>query len=84
MPLGTSVSRISELSDNWLTGGEWSSGLPPTSVDNALIAALGMYTVTINSSVAAKSLTLNSANATVQDSGTLTLIDSLTQRRYHF
>jgi hypothetical protein len=70
---------ISGVSDNWNNGSDWSTGSPPTAYDTATIAAPGTYTVTINSSVAADSLTINDAGATVTDTngGTLAITNSL-------
>ena len=62
-------------SGDWNSADNWSpSGGPPTSADSATIAATDSdYTVTVNSSDAAASLTLSSANATVNDTGALTI-----------
>jgi hypothetical protein len=69
----------SGVSDNWTNGSDWSTGSPPSSSDTATIAAAGTYTVTINSSVAANSLTIDDAGATVADTngGTLAIGSSL-------
>ena len=69
----------SGVSDNWTNGSDWSTGSPPASSDSATIAAAGTFTVTIDSSVAADSLTINDAGATVADTngGTLAITDTL-------
>ena len=60
----------------------WSTGIQPRSVDNALIdlAGSGPYIVTIpnGASATAASLTLNASNATLLDQGSLTLNGALT------
>ena len=86
----------SAISGNWALSSAWSltDGGPagagaPTSSDNAIIDPTGSnYTVTINSSDTAQSLTISSANATVALNsggtlalgGTLNLIAGLVER----
>ena len=54
---------------NWATSADWSSGVP-SSATNVLIGIPGTYTVTLTSTGAANSLTLDDANATLEiDSG---------------
>ena len=57
-------------SGNW-TASKWSpGGGPPTSTDSATISVSGSaYTVTVDSADSASSLTLSSANATLNDDG---------------
>ncbi len=58
-------------SGDWNVASDWSpSGGPPTSSDPATISATGSnYAVTVDSADAASSLTLSSANATLNDDG---------------
>jgi hypothetical protein len=60
---------------DWDIGSNWSpSGGPPTATDSATINETGAaYTVTVDTADVAKSLTENSASATVEDTGSLTL-----------
>jgi len=78
-PETTGDSWKSAVSGNWTTAADWSTGVAPTSSNDATIAVAGTYTVTISSAVAAKSLTINDANATVADSsgGTLSIATTL-------
>ncbi len=75
----TADSWNSGVSGNWTMGSDWSTGSAPTSSSTATIAAAGTYIVTINSSVAANSLTINDANATLADTsgGTLAINTTL-------
>ncbi len=68
----------SGVSGNWTVGSDWSTGSAPTSSNDVTIAAAGTYIVTINSSVAANSLTINDASATVADTSGGTLAISTT------
>ncbi len=88
----TAIVPAAELTDEWLNtnGGSWTdaanastnwgNGALPRSIDEVLIDESGTYTVTIASgaSAVASSLTLNSANATLSDQGSLTLNGALT------
>jgi hypothetical protein len=69
----------SGVTGNWNNGSDWSIGSAPTSYDIATLSAPGAYTVTINSSVAADSLTIDDAGATVADTngGTLAITTTL-------
>ena len=62
-------------SGDWDVGDNWRpSGGPPTAADSATINATGSaYTVTVDTADVAKSLTENSASATIDDTGSLTL-----------
>jgi hypothetical protein len=62
-------------SGDWDVGDNWRpSGGPPTAADSATINATGpAYTVTVDTADVAKSLTENSASATIDDTGSLTL-----------
>ena len=66
---------------SWTASADWSTGSVPISTDDVLIGLVGSapYTVTIASgtSVSAASVTVNSANATLLDQGTLTLTGAL-------
>jgi hypothetical protein len=66
-------------SGNWNIATNWTPlGGPPTSGDDATIATTGSnYTVTINSADAAHSLAITSANAAINDTGTLTITTNL-------
>lgn len=79
------------VTGDWNQASDWSGGSVPDSVDNVLVAASGTYAITITQEhEAARSLTIDSAGATVQmvdsrldigrvlaiESGTLTLDDS--------
>ena len=73
-PAVTNVSWKSAASAAFTTASAWSGGVAPTSTSNATIAAPGAaYTVSIASgtNVAVGSLSLNSGNATLSLSGTL-------------
>jgi hypothetical protein len=67
-------------SDDWTTTADWSLGAAPTSAQDAVIDASGTYTVDISESdtIAATSLVINAAGATVTDEGSLTLSGALT------
>src|SRR5208282_5884854 len=68
-------------SDDWTAAGsDWSLGAPPTAEIPAVIDATGTYTVSISSADTAASLTINDANATVEDEsgGSLALGGALT------
>ena len=76
--LGDTLSQwVAAVSGNWTDPTKWDDGEPNNggSDFDASIAASGTaYTVTLNSNITVDGLTLNSANATVdQTSGTLTL-----------
>jgi fibronectin-binding autotransporter adhesin len=59
---------------DWNVAGDWDPAGPPTATDSATISEAGpAYTVTIDSADVAQSLTENSASATVDDIGSLTL-----------
>src|SRR5690348_3552959 len=60
---------------DWQTAGNWSGGIPTSSVDTTLGSLSGAYTVTLNSGEtdAANSLTISASNATLQLLGTTTL-----------
>jgi hypothetical protein len=74
----TADSWNSAVSGNWTAGSDWSTGSAPTSANDATVAVAGTYTVTINSSVAANSLTIDDAGATVADTSGGTLAISTT------
>ncbi len=67
---------------NWNVGSNWSPSSPvgpPKATDTATISATGTaYTVTIDTADVAVSLTENSASATVNDTGSLTLTGAFT------
>jgi phospholipase/lecithinase/hemolysin len=65
-------------SANWTTASDWTNGVPNSSYD-AFVKSSGTYMVTISSSDAAHSLTVNDASATVTDNsgGALTLTAGL-------
>ncbi len=63
-------------SGDWDSGSSWTpTGGPPTASDTATINATGTYAVTISSADVAQTVTLDSANATIDDSagGSLTV-----------
>ena len=82
---GADVTETAPVTDEWTNtnGGSWTVpanwglGTLPSSTENVLIdqPGSGAYTVTIPNGTAAtaNSLTLNSANVTLSDQGTLTL-----------
>ena len=51
-------------SGSWATGSNWSNGVPPTSSDNACITVAGTYTVTVQDSQTAGTLTLGGSSGT--------------------
>ena len=52
---------------SWTTAADWSTGAMPTSATDVLIGVPGSYTVTVTSAgAAAKSLTVNDPNATIE------------------
>ena len=60
------------VSGDWNLASDWTpSGGPPKSTDSATIGGTATYTVAVDSSDVAKSLTLSDANATVNDTGSL-------------
>jgi hypothetical protein len=62
------------VSGDWNVASDWTpSGGPPRSTDSATIGGTGTYTVAVDSSDVAKSLTLSDANATVNDTSSLTI-----------
>lgn len=84
--LAITSSWTSVTSGNWGSAVRWMPAVVPNNGSptgdsryDAIIAAMGApYTVTLNSSVTVDSLTLDSANATIDHtSGTLTLTDDL-------
>ncbi len=84
----TLVVDVSSHTTHWETGSDgewttasswtWSGPSGPTSSDDALIDASGVYTVSIDSPDVAHSLTINDAGATVVDSASLSLSSALT------
>jgi hypothetical protein len=71
---GTTVTFIpvpdtwtSSTSADWSTASDWDFGVAPTAGLDALISVAGTYTVSISSDVDANSLTVNNADATVDD-----------------
>ena len=64
----------------WNTASNWSTGVAPTTMDNACITVAGTYTVTISGSASAGTLTLGgtSGTQTVDVSGTSGVNSSLT------
>ena len=69
-----SVNWKSGVSGNWNTAADWTGGAVPGSASDVIVGVAGSYTVTINASDAAHSLTINNATATVaDDAGMLTL-----------
>jgi hypothetical protein len=57
-------------SGHWRTASDWNpAGGPPTASDAATIGGSGTYTVSVNSSDFASSLTLSDPNATLNDEG---------------
>ena len=73
----SSISWVSAVSGDWATGSNWSGGVVPTATDDVTIALSGAFTVSITTPVAANSLTLNNAQATVIDTGSLSLTGAL-------
>jgi fibronectin-binding autotransporter adhesin len=74
----TNASWLSETSGNWSTASLWSTnpnypnnGTPANVNYDAYISATGgtAYTVTLNSNITVNSLTIGSANATLNDTG---------------
>jgi hypothetical protein len=63
------------ISGDWKTAGNWTpAGGPPKASDDVTINIGGAaYIVTISSADVANSLVVNSASATVNDTGSLTL-----------
>lgn len=66
-------------SGDWSNNANWSTGLAPTLSNDATVAAVGTYTVSLSSDDAANSLTIDAAGATVAETtgGTLTLNGTL-------
>lgn len=57
-------SWLSATSGNWNTTTDWSTGLVPTSTDNACITVAGTYTVTVSDSETTGTLTLGGSSGT--------------------
>ena len=58
------------VSGDWNLASDWTpAGGPPTSSDSAKINGSATTTITVNTADPARSLTLSSANATVNDDG---------------
>ncbi len=67
------VSWKAGTSGNWNKKINWNTGALPGSNDDVTIGVAGTYTVSLTDSEAAHSLTLSSAGAVLDDTGTLTL-----------
>ena len=66
-------------SGDWNVPGNWTPSGPPKATDSATIAATGSdYTVTVDTTDAAGSLALSSADATLEDTASLTIGGTLT------
>ena len=72
----TTQTWITGTSGDWSTAADWSSGVVPSSTDDAVISIAYPYVMTVNGTAVANSLTMYDASLTV--SGTLTLGTSLT------
>ena len=70
---GAAYTWLNATSDNWSTATAWTpNGDPSTTADTVLVNVTGApYTVTVNAARTIGSLTLNSANATLDASSTL-------------
>ncbi len=62
----TSVSWSSAISGNWTTGSNWEGGSAPGTSDDAFIAVLGNYTVSLTTPITVASLTVSDALAALQ------------------
>lgn len=67
--MNPTISWINAAGGDWNTGSNWSGGLPPTPVDNVVIALPGTYTISVPGVSTAVSVTLNDAGATLSVSG---------------
>jgi fibronectin-binding autotransporter adhesin len=75
----TAVSWNSAVSGNWSTASDWNPAQVPASADDVAIAAIGpSYTVTVDSTHAADSVTLNAPTATLDVSSALAIGGLLT------
>jgi hypothetical protein len=72
----TEDSWVNTLGGAWTTGSNWTGGVP-TSATTAVIDIGGTYTVTISGDVAANTLTIGNANATLSGSGTLSIATTI-------
>ncbi len=64
--VGCDTSWVSAASGNWNTSANWTAGVP-TSSTNACITVTGSYTVTLQGSAAAASLTLGAPSGTTPE-----------------
>ena len=62
----TSVSWSSAISGNWATGSNWQGGSAPGTSDDAFIAVVGNYTVSLTTPITVASLTVSDASAALQ------------------
>lgn len=72
------ISWIGSGSGDWTNPSNWNTGTVPGAGDDVVIAQSGSYTVDITTPVAANSLILNNAGATVLDTGDLALTGAMT------
>ncbi len=69
------VGEVSKIAGSWSTNGTWEDDSPPTSSDNVAI----MHDVNISSSGEAKSIYVYSSKTlTIEDNGSVTITDDLT------
>jgi hypothetical protein len=67
---------INASNANWSSQSHWSEGVPTTSTD-VVVDTAGTYTITISQPAVARSLTIDTAGATVRDNVSLVLSNSL-------